>query len=80
MNIKWKTATGVIDYPELIINGMKVGWVMPYGDGARAVVAPKLREVLSGPPVLIIHKTIEDAKSELEGICCAILIGQSYGT
>ena len=77
MNIKWKD--GDFERPELIINGMKVGWVMPYGDGARAVVAPKLREALSGPPVLIIHRTVEDAKSELEGICCAILIGESYG-
>jgi len=77
MNIKWKD--GDFERPELIINGMKVGWVMPYGDGARAVVAPKLREALSGPPVLIIHRTVEEAKSELEGICCAILIGESYG-
>ena len=78
MNIKWNE--GEFQRPELVINGMKVGWVMPYGDGARAVVAPKLREALTGPPILIIHKTIEAAKSELEGICCAILIGQSYGT
>lgn len=77
MNIKWNE--GEFQRPELVINGMKVGWVMPYGDGARAVVAPKLREALTGPPILIIHKTIEAAKSELEGICCAILIGQSYG-
>jgi len=77
MNIKWNE--GEFQRPELIINGMKVGWVTPYGDGARAVVAPKLREALTGRPILIIHKTIEDAKSELEGICCAILIGQSYG-
>jgi len=78
MKIEWKD--GDFERPELFINGMKVGWVMPYGDGARAVVAPKLREALSGPPVLIIHKTVEEAKSELEGICCAILIGESYGT
>ena len=77
MNIKWNE--GEFQRPELVINGMKVGWVMPYGDGARAVVAPKLREALTGPPILIIHKTIEAAKSELEGICCAILIGESYG-
>jgi hypothetical protein len=78
MKIEWKD--GDFERPELRINGIKVGWVIPYGDGARAVVAPKLREALSGPPVLIIHKTVEDAKSELEGICCAILIGESYGT
>lgn len=77
MNIKWNE--GEFQRPELVINGMKVGWVMPYGDGARAVIAPKLREALTGPPILIIHKTLEAAKSELEGICCAILIGESYG-
>ena len=78
MKIEWKD--GDFERPELSINGMKVGWVMPYGDGARAVIVPKLREALNGPPMLIIHKTIDEAKAELEGICCAILIGESYGT
>jgi hypothetical protein len=77
MNIEWKNATGVIDYPTLHINGMQVGWIIPFGEG---VVAPKLREAMQGPPVIIITKTQEEAKAELEGVCVAILIGQSYGS
>ena len=82
MNIEWKNANleRGIAYPELIINGMRVGWIQPYGEGARGVVAPKLREAMQGPPVIIITKTQEEAKSELEGVCVAILIGESYGT
>jgi hypothetical protein len=78
MKIEWKE--GDFQRPELVINDMKVGWVMPFGEGVRAVIAPKLREALSGPPLLIIYKTIEEAKSELEGICCAILIGEQYAS
>ena len=79
MNIEWKNATGVLDYPTLHINGMQVGWITPFGDGARGVIAPKLREAMKGPPVIIIHRTQEEAKAELEGVCVAIMIGQSYG-
>jgi hypothetical protein len=78
MKIKWNE--GEFQRPELVINGMKVGWVSPYGDGVRGVVAPKLREAMQGPPVIIIAKTQEEAKAELEGVCVAIMIGQSYGT
>lgn len=78
MHIEWTNATGVIDYPTLHINGMQVGWISPYGNGVRGVVAPKLREAMQGPPVIIITKTQEEAKSELEGVCVAILIGESY--
>ena len=78
MNIEWRNATGVIDYPTLHINGMQVGWLAPFGEGVRGVVAPKLREAMQGPPVVIIAKTQEDAKAELEGVCVAIMIGQSY--
>ena len=78
MKIKWNE--GEFQRPELVINGMKVGWVIPYGDGVRGVVAPKLREAMQGPPVIIIAKTQEEAKAELEGVCVAIMIGQSYGT
>ena len=80
MKIEWKNATGVTDYPTLHINGMQVGWITPFGEGVRGVVAPKLREAMQGPPVIIIHKTQEDAKAELEGVCVAIMIGESYGT
>ena len=79
MHIEWKNATGVIDYPILHINGMKVGWIQPFGEGVRGVVAPKLREAMQGPPIVIIAKTQEDAKAELEGVCVAIMIGESYG-
>jgi hypothetical protein len=75
MKIKWKNMTGVIDYPILYINNMQVGWIRPFGEGVRGVVAPKLREAMQGPPVLIIYKTIEEAKTELEGVCVAIMIG-----
>ena len=80
MHIEWKNATGVIDYPTLHINGMQVGWIAPFGEGVRGVVAPKLREAMQGPPVIIIAKTQEDAKAELEGVCVAIMIGESYAT
>ena len=80
MKIEWKNATGVIDYPTLHINGMQVGWITPFGEGVRGVVAPKLREAMQGPPVIIITKTQEDAKAELEGVCVAIMIGESYAT
>ena len=78
MKIEWKE--GDFQRPELVINGMKVGWITPFGEGVRGVVAPKLREAMQGPPVLIIYKTIEEAKAELEGVCVAILIGESCGT
>lgn len=80
MHIEWKNATGVIDYPTLHINGMQVGWIAPFGEGVRGVVAPKLREAMQGPPVIIIAKTQEEAKTELEGVCVAIMIGESYAT
>ena len=80
MKIEWINMTGVIDYPSLHINGMRVGWITPFGEGVRGVVAPKLREAMQGPPVLIIYKTIEEAKAELEGVCVAIMIGESCGT
>lgn len=73
MKIEWNE--GDFQRPELVINGMKVGWITPFGEGVRGVVAPKLREAMQGPPVIIIHKTIEEAKAELEGVCVAILIG-----
>ena len=79
MKIEWGITENSL-YPELLINGMRVGWITPFGEGARGVVAPKLREAMQGPPVIIIHKTQEGAKSELEGVCVAIMIGQSYGT
>lgn len=78
MKIEWKEEPDM--YPELYVNGMRVGWISPYGPAVRGVVAPKLREAMQGPPVLIIHKTIEEAKAELEGVCVAILIGESCGT
>ena len=81
MKIEWKdTEKMLIGYSNLYINGMKVGWIAPFGEGVRGVVAPKLREAMQGPPVIIIAKTQEDAKTELEGVCVTIMIGQSYGT
>jgi hypothetical protein len=85
MKIEWKKGTYLnpkqgTDYFVLYINGMQVGYISPFGEGVRGVVAPKLREAMQGPPVLIIHKTIEEAKAELEGVCVAILIGESCGT
>ena len=81
MNIEWKDKEGMLTgYPNLYINGMKVGWIAPFGEGVRGVVAPKLREAMQGPPVIIIAKTQEEAKSELEGVCVAIMIGESYAT
>jgi len=80
MKIEWKNTDHGITYPELYINGMRVGWITPFGEAVRGVVAPKLREAIQGPPVIIITKTREEAKAELEGVCVAILIGRSYGT
>jgi hypothetical protein len=80
MKIEWKAFEQDVIYPELYVNGMRVGWISPFGEGVRGVVAPKLREAMQGPPVLIIHKTIEEAKAELEGVCVAIMIGESCGT
>jgi hypothetical protein len=80
MKIEWrKLADNLPGYPHLYINGMQVGWIATFGDGVRGVVAPKLREAMQGPPVIIITKTQEEAKAELEGVCVAIMIGQSYG-
>ncbi|CAB4123512.1 hypothetical protein UFOVP48_16 [uncultured Caudovirales phage] len=78
MKVEWKLTENTL-YPELIINGMRVGWISPYGNGVRGVVAPKLREAIQGQPIVIICKTQEEAKAELEGVCVAILIGESYG-
>ena len=80
MKIEWKDFEQGVIYPELYVNGMHVGWVAPFGEGVRGVVAPKLREAMQGPPVIIITKTIEEAKTELEGVCVAIMIGESCGT
>ena len=81
MKIEWKDqADNLPGYPDLYINGMKVGWITTFGEGVRGVVAPKLREAMQGPPVIIIHKTQEEAKSELADVCVAILIGRSYET
>lgn len=38
MKIEWKDKDL---YPNLYINGMKVGWIAPFGEGVRGVVAPK---------------------------------------
>jgi len=78
MKIEWKEEPDM--YPELYVNGMQVGWIAPFGEGVRGVVAPKLREAMQGLPVIIIAKTQEEAKAELEGVCVAILIGESCGT
>jgi len=75
MKIEWIEKEEYQQYPNLYINGMRVGWITPFGEGVRGVVAPKLREAMQGPPVLIIYKTIEEAKTELEGVCVAIMIG-----
>lgn len=82
MKIEWKYADVSPNQVSITlhINGMQVGWLTPYGEGVRGVVAPKLREAMQGPPVIIIAKTQEEAKAELEGVCVAIMIGQSYGT
>ena len=79
MKIEWTNIENDI-YPALLINGMRVGWITPFGEGVRGVVAPKLREAMQGPPVIIIAKTQEEAKAELEGVCVAIMIGESYAT
>jgi hypothetical protein len=81
MKIEWKhPADNLPGYPHLYINGMQVGWITTFGEAVRGVVAPKLREAMQGPPVIIITKTQEEAKAELEGVCTAIMIGQQYAS
>ena len=77
MKVEWFSSDELV-YGNLRINGMRVGWICPYGDFVRAVVAPKLREAMDSPAVFI-YRTQEEAKTELEGICTALLIGEQYG-
>ena len=78
MKVVWNHSEELA-YGNLYINDMRVGWICPYGDFVRAVVAPKLREAMSSPAVFI-YRTQEEAKAEIEGICTALLIGEQYGT
>jgi hypothetical protein len=78
MKVVWNHSDELV-YGNLYINGMRVGWIQPYGDAVRAVIAPKLREAMDSPAVFI-YRTQEEAKTELEGICTALLIGEQYGT